>query len=264
MVDGKSSVPEVDKYILTTLSNVEAATPKAISEYRLKESLVRRRCCLLSKEGLLRKVSHDLFGITQEGEEFLENDRDPSSLNLGDFPEDNDQIVDFSEIDPEDIKWRNLQYYRNPDHRYDLIQHAHMPTRRINRVRNGDLRRLMREFPKEEPLPQQCAHWVRAIVGLHFFPDANHRTAMATLNTILSLNGIERISWRDKRYRNAIFKSKLIRRFILDLRFDNLWCKDELYHLWHRYFLYCFYDIPSYQHTEPRYDSVERLLDKIR
>ncbi|MFQ3318453.1 MAG: prophage maintenance system killer protein [Natronomonas sp.] len=118
----------------------------------------------------------------------------------------------------------------------------------------------MNEFPFSEPLPNQCAHWLRAIVGLHFFPDANHRTAMTTLNTIFSLNDIERISWRNKRYRTAIFKSKLIRRFVVDVRFDNLWYEDELFQNWHRYFTEILYDIPEYEYPKPDYRDFETLI----
>lgn len=134
-------------------------------------------------------------------------------------------------------------------------------SQRISKVRNGDIGRIMAEFPVHEPLPNQCAHWVRAIVGLHFFPDANHRTAMATLNVILQLNGISPVRWSDRRYKTAIFKSKMIRRFILDVRFDNLWCKDELYLLWHRYFVSRLYNMPSYDHSTPEYEHLSSLLE---
>ena len=36
-----------------------------------------------------------------------------------------------------------------------------------------------------------CALELFAVVGKHFFPDANHRTAVAMLITLLQENGID-------------------------------------------------------------------------
>lgn len=263
MIDGNSSAEEVDSYILSKVSANSPATPKEIAEDRLRESFVRIRCRRLASGNLLKEKSHDLFVLTNQGIEFISEDRDlderdiqlPSSKESG--------ITDFSDIDPEDIKWRNKRYFTNPDHRYNQAHHSSQAIlHRIENVRNGDIQRIMDEFPTRESLAKQCAHWVRSIVGLHFFPDANHRTAMATLNALLQLNGLERISWQNRKYRSVIFKSKILRRFVLNVRFDNLWARDELYRLWHRYFATQLYQIPDYNHHDPSFDYLDSLLDQ--
>jgi prophage maintenance system killer protein len=264
MVDGNASKEEIDTHILSSLYLGTAMTPKRLAENRLRESAVRNRCRRLSDEQLVEQISHDVFRITDVGTSFVDSGNEMSDREIAYPKPQENRITDFSNIDPEDIKWQNRRYFRNPDHRYDVDQHArHRTIQRINQTRNGDLRRIMEEFPTREALPKQCAHWVRSLVGLHFFPDANHRTAMSTLNVLLRLNGVKPLSWGDKRYRSAIYKSKLIRRFILDVRFDNLWMRDELYHLWHRYFVGYFYDVPGYDHYEPQYDHVEKLLNQV-
>lgn len=254
---------KVDKHILKTLSKMQEGNPKEIAENRYRENVVRVRCNQLVREGLLNCITHDIFEVSEKGEDFIE-----SADDIGDFresfPDPNiNRITDFSELDPEDIKWRNRRYYKEDEHRYEAGQYSHSVLQEIGRVRNGDINRLMEEFPEREPLSQQCAHWVRAITGKHFFPDANHRTAMSTLNLLLHSNGIEPFEWSGEDYKNAIFKSKIIRRFVIDVRFDNLWLKDELYHLWHRYFLDCFYDIPDYNQRTPSYTHAVELIEEI-
>lgn len=258
------SLEEIDRHVLLYLNGASPSTPKDISENRLRENVVRLRCQQLAREELLIERTHDVFELSETGTEYLD-----SADALDEFRESlpdlrADRITDFDELDPEDIKWRNREYFNNPDHRYnhgDILSYQQVK-HQISVVRNGDLERVMDEFPRKEPLTQQCAHWVRAIVGLHFFPDANHRTAMATLNLLLALNGIERFTWNDDRYTETIFKSKLIRKHVIDVRYDNLWSKDELYVLWHRYFVDRFYDIADFDHHSPDYERLDQVLEQ--
>lgn len=264
-VSGNWSIEEIDKHILSYLCDSSPSTPKDISEDRFRENLVRLRCQQLVRESLVSEVTHELYKLSSKGRNYIEGED-----NLEDFREsipdpEVERITDFSELDPEDIKWRNRRYFENPDHQYDYgeIYSYHQIPHQISVVRNGDINRIMREFPNKEPLTQQCAHWVRAVVGLHFFPDANHRTAMSTLNLLLELNGIDRFKWNDDQYETKIFKSKLLRKYIIDVRFDNLWCKDEMYLLWHRYFVDRFYDIKDFQHHSPDYERLDRILEQL-
>ncbi|WP_141551644.1 hypothetical protein [Natrinema sp. CBA1119] len=261
----KRSIEDIDRHILTYLKKSSPSTPKDISKDRFRENVVRLRCQQLTRENLIIEITHDLYNLSGRGEEYVTSDDRLDEFRES-FPDPEvDRITDFTELDPEDIKWRNREYFNNPDHRYDHgdVLSYHQVKHRISVVRNGDLDRVMGEFPKREPLTQQCAHWVRAIIGLHFFPDANHRTAMATLNTLLPLNGIEKFSWSDDQYKKTIFKSKLIRKYIIDVRFDNLWSKDELYFLWHRYFVDRFYDISDFSHHSPDYERLDQVIEQL-
>lgn len=261
----KRTVETVDKHILTYLKSNSPANPKDISQDRFRENVVRLRCQQLVREELLEELTHELYTISEKGSECISSAGGMDSFRETIPSPSIPRITDFSELDPEDIKWRNRRYFDNPDHQYDCGQFRSRRevNRKISVVRNGDINRVMAEFPTKEMLPQQCAHWVRAIVGLHFFHDANHRTAMATLNTLLSLNGIEKINWNDEQYEVVIFKSKLIRKYIIDVRFDNLWSRDELYLLWHRYFVGQLYDVPDFSHHSPDYERLDRILERL-
>lgn len=259
------SIREIDKHILRYLQSGSPSTPKDISKNRLRENVVRLRCQQLTREELLTEITHGLYELSGKGEEYVDSDEKLDKFRES-LPEPGvKRITDFSELDPEDIKWRNREYFKNSDHRYDYgdLLSYHQVKHQISVVRNADLDRVMREFPTKEPLSQQCAHWVRAIIGLHFFPDANHRTAMATLNLLLELNGIERFKWKDDQYQETIFKSKLIRKHIIDVWFDNLWSEDELYHLWHRYFMDRFYNITNFSHHSPDYERLDQVLEQL-
>jgi len=251
------------KTILLWLFHHGASSPKDISQTQFRENVIRTDCWELEDNGLIFSCTEDVFALSETGIEYTECKYDVSGF-AGYSVATQKRLTDFQEIDPEDIKWRNRRYLTNRDHRYDLNNESRQAVNNsISNVRNGDLNRVMAEFPITEPLVDQCAHWVRAIAGLHFFPDANHRTAMATLNTTLNLNGVGGIRWSGERYRVAIFRSKLLRRFIIDVRFDTLWRRDELFQNWRRYFTEEFYDIPHYEYKEPSDNRFENLLRKL-
>lgn len=44
---------------------------------------------------------------------------------------------------------------------------------------------MIEKFPTDRPLPEQCALWMHAVIGKHFFDDANHPTAVALLRKLL-------------------------------------------------------------------------------
>lgn len=264
----------LDDTILEWLSNNGPATPRDISERRRRENVIRVRCRELSKYGLLTETADDTFHITKKGKEHLESDFDIGSISKVFSPQtitnapllkmDRRRIVDFSELDPEDIIYQNIQFLENSEN-YGKIRGSVQKTRdRINNVREGDIQRIMDEFPRNEPLVTQCAHWVRAFSGLHFFPDANHRTAMASLSALLDLHGIEYPEWSEEGIKRTVVKSKLIRILLVDIRFDNLWVKDEHYRLWHRFFRNCLCETDEIVHREYPLSDLEKVLKDAR
>lgn len=106
----------------------------------------------------------------------------------------------------------------------------------IWRVRNGDLRRVLREFPVDEPVHEQCALWMHAVVGKHLFPDANHRTAVALLRKLLRDNGIEYTGWDPERVRHTRNESHRVRKEIDPVELDTLCRRDRLYEVWRQFF----------------------------
>lgn len=148
------------------------------------------------------------------------------------------RLTDLSSLSAENIKFRNTQFLTSEEAHYD--NHHDRPRMRqrknIWRVRNGDLRCILREFPKDRPVPEQCALWMHAIVGKHFFPDANHRTAIALLRKLLRENGIDAGEWNPERVREVRDKSHEVRNEITSVHMDTLYREDELYCVWLRFF----------------------------
>lgn len=146
------------------------------------------------------------------------------------------QLTDFSSITPETIKKQNTNFWRG-DTEYDPVQNWDDQVRRkIWNTRNHDLREVVRRFPKDEPLADQCAHWVHAIAGRHFFPDANHRTAIALLRTLLRDNGVTPGKWPVETTRRTSIRSHKVRGEIENVRLDTLYRKDRLFLVWLLYF----------------------------
>lgn len=149
------------------------------------------------------------------------------------------RITDLTGLSAENFKQRNTQFFRDDSHPYqtgrenipDRVRHD------IWVVRNGDLRRVLRGFPRELPLRLQCAHWMHAVVGKHFFPDANHRTAIALLRELLVMNNIKPGTWPAERTKEVRQRSHDVRKMIEPVRLDTLYERDWLWIVWWRYFL---------------------------
>jgi hypothetical protein len=152
-------------------------------------------------------------------------------------PEDWPRITEVT-LEPENVKYRNTQFLLDDGQVYETgLSHSQQELRkRIWRVRNGDIRTLFQRFPTDEPLREQCALWVHAVVGKHFFPDANHRTAVATLRKLLADNGITYASWDPDRLEVAREESHTVRREIDAVELDTLYRRDELYEVWLAFF----------------------------
>ncbi|AHZ21983.1 hypothetical protein E6P09_07665 [Haloferax mediterranei ATCC 33500] len=148
------------------------------------------------------------------------------------------QITDLSALRPENFKLRNTKFLMEDSLHYDVQTHESRQQLRhdIWVVRNGDIKRVLDDFPRDEPLLDQCAFWMHAVVGKHFFPDANHRTAIALLRQLLVENGINPGKWSPERTRQARDESHRVRREIEPIRLDSLYVRDELWEVWKRYF----------------------------
>ena len=153
-------------------------------------------------------------------------------------PVDWPRIRNLSVLEPENFKYRNTQFLQDDAQPYDAGQGRPDDAlrRQIWNVRNGDIRRVLTDFPTDEPLREQCASWMHAVVGKHFFPDANHRTAVALLRKLLDVNDIEYRPWSLGRMQTARVKSHRVRREIAPVRLDTLYRRDERYEVWFEFF----------------------------
>lgn len=77
---------------------------------------------------------------------------------------------------------------------------------------------------------------MHAVAGKHFFPDANHRTAIATLRRLLHENDISPGDWPTPLSEQTVLHSHRVRREIETVRLDTLYRRDRLWLVWLRYF----------------------------
>ncbi|PSP78420.1 hypothetical protein BRC81_07700 [Halobacteriales archaeon QS_1_68_20] len=124
----------------------------------------------------------------------------------------------------------------------------------------------MEEFPRGESLARQCAHWVRAVVGLHFFPDANHRTAFGTLYGLLDATGVAppNDEWPPDGIETAVLRSKLLRGLHCRTDFRTLWLRDELNRHWHGFFKRSLHGASSHDDELPSKESLRDILEYAR
>jgi hypothetical protein len=261
-----------DRGILSYLDELEHASPHEIAQQRFRENVIRLQLRDLRQIGLVQGLAHDIYKLTSYGRSVYDREESlPSEEGLfnvseiadDSFPESDWCLDDFSNLDGETIKKLNFDIIEDSAEEYGWVRGSPEKTRqRIGNVPETDLHRIMREFPTHEPLPQQCAHWLRAMAGLHFFPDANHRTAMNTLSVLYRTlideqlpigNNIERV----------VLESKIARAILTNVRFDTLWKRDALYQVWHRYFRFVLCD-DGYRRHEPPEQHLRLILNYAR
>jgi len=151
-------------------------------------------------------------------------------------PGEQPRITDLSSIEPENFKFRNTAFLMGEGEYDTTYQSPRRLRRKIWNVRNGNLRKLLRRFPKNHPLCDQCAGWMHAVAGKHFFPDANHRTAIATLRRLLKDNGIEPGNWPPELSKQTVIWSHEVRKEVESVRLNTLYNRDRLYLTWLLYF----------------------------
>ena len=152
------------------------------------------------------------------------------------------RITGFSTLSAEDVKKRNTFFFEREDHHYD--QPRHLSDRRLRKriwnTKNGKIRKAFRRFPRDKPIRIQCALWMRAFVDKHFFPDANHRTAMSLLRDVLQQNSIPPGKWPPDETRKARNESHAVREELPPITLDEIYKQDRLYLVWWRYFVKVF------------------------
>lgn len=146
-------------------------------------------------------------------------------------------ITELDSLTALDIKEQNVFFLDHRDHEYFHEAGTYERTRqRVMSTRNGDLRRILRSFPTDAPLIEQGAWWMRALVGKHFFPDANHRTAMVTFRYLMDENGIDPPDLDIDMVERTTADSKAARLRVVEVTFGSLNERDELFYVWCAYF----------------------------
>lgn len=147
------------------------------------------------------------------------------------------RIKDLSSIEALDFKQENTSFLQT-DAEYEQTDYDRLKDLRhqIWSTRNGDIRRVLYDFPVNAPLHEQCAGWMHAIAGKHFFPDANHRTALSLLRTLLYENGLPPGRWPPTISRDTVLRSHIVRRQIPPVQLDTLYRHDPLFLVWILYF----------------------------
>lgn len=264
-----------DREILDQLCIHSQLSASQLSENRFRKNVIRLQLEDLARIGAVRKTGYDTYTITAYGTDLV---RDPSPVPVNDglfevqniapeqFPADSQRLCDFSSLDGQTVKAINLELSRESDQTYGWIRNDRdLTRRRIRNVQDTAIHRLIREFPTNDPLPAQSAHWVRALVGLHLFPDANHRTAMNTLEYLIEQELGVATDVVQESIDRTVLQSKYIRTFHADVRFNRLWERDELFQLWYRYFTKAFAEtIESRRLNDPPVSVLDRILEDAR
>lgn len=270
-VDRSAKSSLIPQQVLEEFNGNGPLTPRDIAQNRLRESSIRLDCFRFIRLGLIREIAEEMYVITDVGKNVLEKGLDP----LRDYPEivnnsdtKYDRITDVSIFDSRSVKQANLDMLENDRQKYGLIlDSTHKTKRRILNVSGNRIYRVLREFPFDEPFLTQCAHWMRAFTGLHFFPDGNHRTGMYLLQILLKHNGIDDslLPGDDLLLYRAILRSKLLRLLQLDsIGLRDLWRKDEYFVHWHRYFRNLFSSTRNTNHTSCSVAKLERSLREAK
>jgi len=163
------------------------------------------------------------------------------------FGDDDESRITEVTVDVDKVITANMDEFKRSrreasDIEYeDPHSYTHLDTRRKIKLGKGarhDLRRIIDDFPTDELLVEQSALWMHAIVGVHFFPDANHRTGMKTLRAMMDDNGIslfQPFGEVEDITMDALRRSKEERKNV-DVDMGNYYEKDNLYAVWRDYF----------------------------
>lgn len=261
-----------DQELLEVLRDRTHVTPHQLAESQYRENVLRLQLRDLERVGCVHKVGHESYLLTPRGRRTVDELEQGEMVEIENFEEGavlpaDWRLNDFSAVDAKVIKNLNRDIKDRQDSTYGHVRQnqPELTEQRISNVTDSDINRLIREFPTNAPLPEACAHWVRAIVGLHLFPDANHRTATNSLEYLVEQSGgpSSRIIHEDiPRY---VLHSKYIRAFQSDVRFNTLWAKDELFSLWYRYFTKSLCPgLEDRRPNDPPTEKLDRILEEAR
>lgn len=260
-----------DLEILKALRDRTHVTPHRLAEGRFRENVLRLQLRDLERIGAVTQIGLETYQENSYGskllrdppEEHIENGVfDVERLAPNAFQADDWRLRNFGSVNAQVVKQLNLEFYDAPDSTYGDIREGdpELTKRRISNVIDSDIRRLIQEFPTTAPLPEACAHWVRAIVGLHLFPDANHRTATNSLEYLVEQSDGPSDRIITPSITRFVLHSKYTRTFQSDVRYNTLWAKDELFSVWHRYFTHTLY--PGLEERRP-HDPPTNTLDQV-
>jgi len=154
-----------------------------------------------------------------------------------------DRSISEITVGVDDVIQTNMRFFKEEGFEYeDPHAYTHLETRRKIKLDQGDrhdLSEILTSLLLDEPVAEQSALLMHALVGVHFFPDANHRTSMATVRKLLDDNGISGFDVSlhdfDERTEAARNASKEERKKN-DVDMDNYYEKDSLYEVWRKYF----------------------------
>jgi hypothetical protein len=241
-----------DRAVVEYVRDCGPARPRDIARSRFRENVIRLQCRYLCACGILTDVARETYSCNQSAIDRFE--RVTEATASSEFvdaaylvPDRRLRITDFAGLDLDYLRRLNRNFLDGSEFTYGCIRGNKRETRRyIDNIEEYRVSRFVREFPRHESLCRQCAHWVRALVGLHYFPDANHRTAMNSLYGLLSRNGLAPDEsdgldcgvdhWPFDSIDIAVTRSKLLRSYHCNVKYSTLWERDELYQHWERYF----------------------------
>lgn len=258
-----------DRAVVEYVRDCGPARPRDIARSRFRENVIRLQCRYLCACGILTDVARETFVFSPSDQTAVLSRFEPDGfLDLSvSIDDDVRRITDLSEFDARLLRQINRDFLEDDTFTYGYVRGDRRRTeRQLANVERYEIDRVLREFPRTESLFRQCAHWVRAITGLHFFPDANHRTAMSSLYTILSATGHETVADRlDFDWIGlAVSRSKLLRRYHCEVNFSTLWERDELFHHWHRYLTNTLADVDARSRNTVPNGFLDDVLDYSR
>ncbi|MFC6765903.1 hypothetical protein [Natrinema soli] len=276
---GPSALSDVE--VLCKVNKNSIISICCLSENRIPKSQLRLQCRYLQKLDLLDRRGSELYSLTTKGEEFLEEKREmPQSDGYLDLQEllnlQDNRITDLSLLNQEDIKQKNYNIFREvedpqieTDHEYTVdVRDPRRKSQKVLSAKKWKLDRILREFPRTEPITSQCAHWVTSLVSFHLFPDANHRTTMITLYQLALANCVigEGHKWPgdETEIGKAVLLSKFHRHLSPERNFERLWRRDTLYWHWYQYFEYLLFDVeyPALNHHSEK--DLREKLKRVR
>ncbi len=263
--DHERSNTTTDRQVVSSLADDGPARPRDIARGRFRENVIRLQCRYLTAAGLLEQVATDTFDADSGAVTTLDPMASDGFLPTARIETADTRISGFDGIDARLLRELNHTFLGRGN--YGLVRGDVATTRRkIDAVSRYRIDRVLREFPFWERRVQQCAHWIRAFAGLHFFPDANHRTALASLYAVLTQSDVAPPTdeWPFEWIEHAVSRCKLLRSLHSRVTFASLWERDELYYHWLRYFRNGFFDTDRRsRNTRPR-ELLDSAVDYVR
>ena len=254
-----------DRQVVSSLADDGPARPRDVARSRFRENVIRLQCRYLTAAGVLERVAVDTFDADSEAVAAFDEIESSGFLPATRIETADTRISGFDGIDARLLRELNHTFLGRGN--YGLVRGDVAITRRkVDAVSRYRIDRVLREFPFWERHVQQCAHWMRAFAGLHFFPDANHRTALASLYAVLAQNDVAPPTdeWPFEWIEHAVSRCKLLRSLHVRVTFASLWERDELYYHWLRYFRNGLFDVDRRSRNGRSRETLDSAVDHVR